>query len=83
MKFLNNAQQYCSNQEADFAWFCKDIESVYLGRKVDRSQKKSESVTFKAKKMINNVDANKLLVSSYQANTSNIMDILDKYLIRK
>lgn len=83
LQFLNNAQQYCARRKSDFVWFCKDIERVYLGRKVDNHQKKAESAAFKAKKSINLINVDKLSVGSYQANTSNIMCILDKYLIRK
>ncbi len=83
LNFLNNVRQYCDERGADFIWFCKDIERVYLGKKVDQSQKKTESATFKSKKLINNVDVNKLSAADYQANTSNIMRILDKYLTRK
>lgn len=83
LNFLNDIQQYCSDRGADFVWFCKDIERVYLGKKVERSQKKAESAAFKSKKLINNVNANKLSVTDYQTNTSNIMNVLDKYLTRK
>lgn len=83
LEFLNHARQYCNARGADFVWFCKDIERVYLGKKVDQRQKKMESATFKAKKLIHNVDAKRLSAASYQANTSNIMRILDKYLTRK
>lgn len=83
LNFLNSAQQYCNDHGADFVWFCKDIERVYLGKKVDQSQKKMESVTFKSKKLINNVDVKKLLAADYRTNTSNIMRVLDKYLTRK
>ena len=75
--------KYKIDHGADFVWFCKDIERVYLGKKVDKSKKKTESATFKSKKLINNVDANKLSVTGYRANTSNIMSIIDKYLVRK
>lgn len=83
LKFLDDARQYCKDHRSDFVWFCKDIERVYLNKKVDKSQKKTESVTFKSKKLINSVDADKLSLNSYRANTSNIMIILDKYLTRK
>lgn len=83
LKFLSTVQEYCKDRGADFIWFCKDIERVYLGKKVDKCQKKTESAAFKSKKLINNIEANKLSVTSYQANTSNIMGILDKYLARK
>lgn len=83
LKFLEDAKQYCDSQGADFIWFCKDIERVYIGKKVDDSQKGKEAAMFKAKKLIANVDAGKLSVAAYRANTSNILHILDQYLTRK
>lgn len=82
-EFLANAKRYCDEKEYDFIWFCKDIERVYIGKKVDDSQKKKESATFKAKKLIDAVDESKLVVNNYRANTSNIMIVIDKYLSRK
>ncbi len=81
--FLANAKNYCDEKRYDFIWFCKDVERVYLGKKVDDSQKKKESATFKAKKLINAVDERKLAVNEYRANTSNIINIISKYLSRK
>ena len=81
--FLENAKRYCDEKGYDFIWFCKDIECVYLGKKIDDSQKKKESATFKSKKIINAVDAGKLTANNYRANTSNIMNVIDKYLSRK
>lgn len=82
-EFLANAKRYCVEKGYDFIWFCKDIERVYIGKKVDDSQKKKESATFKAKKLIDAVDESKLVVNNYRANTSNIMIVIDKYLSRK
>lgn len=81
--FLKNAKQYCSTKGYDFVWFCKDVERVYIGKKVDDSEKKRESATFKEKKLIANVEMKKLCETNYKANTSNIINILDKYLERK
>ena len=82
-EFLKNAKQYCDDREFDFIWFCKDIERVYIGKKVDDSQKKSESAAFKAKKLIDVVDGEKLMVNSYCSNSSNIINVISKYLTRK
>ena len=82
-EFLRSAQQYCSTKGYDFVWFCKDVERVYIGKKVDDGEKKRESATFKAKKLIVNVEMRKLCETNYKTNTSNIMKILDKYLERK
>lgn len=81
--FLNEVQQYCKSRGYGFVWFCKDIEQVYIGRKIDNSQKTKEAVMFKTKKIIATVDDRKLSIDRYQKNTSNIMRILDRYLIRK
>ena len=81
--FLSEAQQYCERNGYDFAWFCKDIERVYVGRKVEDSQKTKEAASFKKKKAIGNIKADRLSVDAYQADTSNLMKILDKYLKRK
>ena len=78
MEFLKEAKQYCDRKGYEFVWFCKDIERVYIGKKVNDNQKKREAAIFKARKLINNVDKNKLSVNYYHANTSNIMSILDQ-----
>ena len=76
-KFLKEAKQYCDSKGYDFVWFCKDVEQVYIGKRVDDSQKKKEAALFKAKKRINTVDKARLAVDRYRTNTSNIMSVLD------
>ena len=82
-EFLTKAKQYCDDKGYDFIWFCKDIERVYLGKKVDDSQKKKESAMFKAKKLIEVVEECKLTANNYRENNSNIMLVIGKYLSRK
>lgn len=81
--FLENARAYCKAKGYEFVWFCKDIERVYLGKKVEDIQKKKESANFKARSLIKGIDVKTLSVSDYRANTSNIMKVLDGYLKRK
>lgn len=81
--FLKNAKEYCERQGYDFVWFCKDIECVYLNKKVIEKEKKKEASAFKEKKAIINVDSAKLSANTYKANASNLMKILDIYLKRK
>lgn len=81
--FLKNVQQYCDDHRYDFIWFCKDVERVYICKKIDDSKKKNEAALFKAKKLISKVDVNKLSVEKYEAYTSNIILVLDTYLERK
>ena len=76
-KFLKEAKQYCDSKGYDFVWFCKDVEQVYIGKRVDDSQKKKEAATFKARKLINKVDQKRLSGEKYRISTSNIMKILD------
>ena len=82
-KFLEDAKKYCTTNGYDFVWFCKDIERVYLGNKVADSQKRDVAAKFKAKKAIKQVDRTKLTVQFYRSDTSNIMNVIDKYLERK
>lgn len=82
-EFLKEIQKYCKENNYDFVWFCKDIEQVYLGKKVSNSQKKKESASFKAKKLISKVDVKSLSATDYKLNRSNIMTVLDTYLTRK
>ena len=83
LDFLKDAQQYCADRGYDFIWFCKDIERVYLGKKIDDSQKRNAAAMFRTKKLIKDVDAGTLAAAVYRANTSNIMSILDQYLTRR
>ncbi len=33
-KFLKEAKNYCDNMQYEFVWFCKDVEQVYIGKKI-------------------------------------------------
>ena len=83
LKFLDKAQRYCKERNADFVWFCKDIEQVYTGNSVDKGRKKNEAVSFKVKKKIGELRAEKLTHVEYRNGVSNIMTVLDQYLERK
>lgn len=83
MDFLKNAKEYCDEKQYEFVWFCKDIERVYIGKKVPKSEKTKEAAKFKSRKIIQQTDERKLMVSNYVANTSNILKVIDKYLERK
>lgn len=78
-QFLKASKKYCDEKGYEFVWFCKDIERVYLGKKVNDKEKKSKASNFKEKGLIANVNLNRLSVDSYRANSSNIMCILDKF----
>ena len=81
-KFIEDVRLYCDSNKYDFIWFCKDIEQVYIGKKVPDNQKKKEAAIFKVNKAIKKVNAEKLSChdKNYQINTSNILTILNQYI---
>lgn len=80
LEFIKKTQKFCKNNRYEQVWFCKDIERVYLGKKVSDSQKKKEAEKFMAKKLIDGVPENNLISEKYGENLSNILKILDKYI---
>lgn len=81
-EFLN-ISQYCEEHQYDLIWFCHDVEEVFLGKRVSDSQKVQEAAMFRRKKQIAKIPLKKLCHTAKQTYTSNIMNILDKYLNRK
>ena len=81
--FLDKAEQYCAYHDYDFVWFCKDVEQVYLGKKVDKGKKKKEAEAFRCRRIIESISENRLSVAKYRIGSSNIMKVLDKYLERR
>ena len=77
--FLNNAKLFCREKGYGFVWFCKDIERVYLRKKIPDNNKGIEAARFRAKKKINEVDASVLSADTdkYSANRSNLLTVLD------
>lgn len=76
--FLKKVQEFCKSNGYYFGWFCKDIERVYIGKKVPDKQKGKEAASFKRKKCINNISKEKLTKKQFFNNTSNICLLLDK-----
>ena len=85
-EFLEKTQKFCKANNYEYVWFCKDIERVYLGKKVEDGHKNSEATRFKANKLINGVSESRLNSKKISLNMSNILSVLDKYkpnLVRK
>ena len=85
-EFLEKTQEFCKANSYEHVWFCKDIERVYLGEKVEDGHKKREATKFKTNKLIDGVNERKLKWKSFGANMSNILSVLDKFkphLVRK
>ncbi len=59
---------------------CHDVEEVFWGHKVSDSQKVQEAFSFRKKKRITEISSKNLSSKEKRTCTSNILDILDKYL---
>lgn len=85
-EFIEKAQEFCKANNYEYVWFCKDIESVYLGEKVEDGHKIREATKFKAKKLIDGVSESRLKGKKISRNMSNILSVLDRckpHLVRK
>lgn len=85
-EFLEKTQEFCNANNYAYVWFCKDIERVYLGKKVEDGHKNREATRFKANKLIDGVKESRLNGKSISHNMSNILRVLDEFeadLVRK
>ena len=85
-EFLEKTQEFCKANNYEYVWFCKDIERVYLGKKVEDGHKIREATKFKAKKLIDGVSESRLKGKKISRNMSNILSVLDRckpHLVRK
>lgn len=76
---------YCKDNDYDLVWMNLDIEDVYLGKQIPSNIKGKEAINFQTKKdklfpLITTLNNQFPLQKRH---TSNILCILDKYLIRK
>lgn len=78
-QFLDKVRDYCNDKGFIFVWFCKDIEQVYLGYKIDSNLKKKKAATLEAKQSINSIEPNKLSVNEFRDKTSNLLCVLDRF----
>lgn len=78
--FLQNAEAYCKKNGYYFAWFCKDIENVYLGKQISDKQKTGAAIAFASKYGIKAVKEDNLRVTKYAPGFSNLCLILDELL---
>lgn len=53
LRLYDDINEYCRKQGYRTVWCCKDIERVYLDKKVPDKEKKAEAEKFKRKRMNN------------------------------
>lgn len=82
-KELDEISQFCQQNDYDLIWFCHDVEDVFLGKEISDSCKVSEAAAFRRKGRIKEIPLDKLCANMKRVHTSNLLNILDKYLSRK
>ncbi len=80
-KFLETVENYCQINGYKFIWFCRDIEHVFLGKRISSGQKVDEANRFLKKSLIDSVDRNKLSATKYRDRYSNFCNVLDSYFV--
>ena len=81
--FLHEVQDFCGEREYEYIWFCHDIEEVYCGNCIPDNQKNMAANEFKKKRRIVSIEETNLSQNHYKSHTSNLMNVVDKYLDRK
>ena len=82
-KMFEQIQKYCDDNKYELAWFCHDVEEVYLGKQVSPKEKVSEAAKFRNRHGIVKINEHKLRCKNIKRGESNFMTIMDKYLERK
>ena len=78
--FLQKARSYCQDNAYRFVWFCKDIEQVFLGKRVPDGMKGKEARAFAVKGRIDKEKIRYLKQKNYQNGYSNLALVLNDYL---
>jgi len=76
-------QTFCKNSGYDLVWFCRDIEEVYLGFRIDSSVKAEHAAQFRRSRGIQKLGQDRLSHENVKERYSNILRVLDQYLERK
>ena len=83
-QYINETiHRFYVNDPYELVFFCRDVEEVYLGKRVNDKDKVNEVKRFKSKKMIEAVLPQNLSQNEYKINGSNILNVLDKFWTRK
>ena len=83
VKLNDEIKAFVKENGYEEVWFCRDIEEVFLGRRVDKSEKTKLAIDFVKKDAVNGVQKDQLMHTKPCKGVSNIITVLDKYLERK
>lgn len=82
--FFSNIREYCDLNSYSLAWFCRDIEEVFLGKRGhDTKGKLWKAKGFMRDNLIASISEANLKAANIQIGQSNVLLILDQYLPRK
>lgn len=80
---FRDIKRFCEENNYDLIWFCHDVEEVFLGRKISDDLKVREAGAYRRKREIEKISIEKLSSETVRTYTSNLLCVLDKYLVRK
>ena len=83
--FIDQVTEYSVNNDYDIIWFVRTIEEVMIGKKVSQKDKHSSAIDFIRKKKTSSLKISSLSCNNNvnSRNKSNILTVIDKYLVRK
>lgn len=79
----NKIKAYCDGLNYDFVWFCRDVEEVYLHKRVDKSEKVNEAKKFSRLSDLGKATESSLFAGNTTQYKSNLLFVLDSFMIRK
>ena len=82
-KDWQEVQTFCREHGYELIWFCRDIEEVYLGFRIDSSEKAKQAARFRLNKGIQNLESGRLSHEKVKEQYSNILLVLDQFMERK
>lgn len=76
-------KQFCHEKGYEIIWFCRDIEEVFLHKRINDTQKVAEAKRFGSRNGIGRATVSTLSCEPNNNKKSNFIKVLDKYLERK
>ncbi len=78
-----NIKEYCDELNYKYIWFCRDIEEVFLHKRVPKSEKRREAIKFSHLPDLGKATEVSLSSKSEVQYKSNLLCVLDGFLLRK
>ena len=82
-KLFDDHKKYCDDNGYEFVWFCHDIEEVFLGKSVNKGEKKDKAIQYSVNNGVKDIQVDKFNADILSKGKSNLMLVLGKYLTRQ